>query len=361
MVKVNFIASFLLAIVMLASCSNVAKKSIEDLTVENIQGTLLHPDDKCIGAYPRLITQDFWLSQVYRDDVNCCICVQDGDSLLAKRNVFNKGKGRGEYDEVSFALSSDGALGVLNYANGNQLLSFSSFPKSDLNRLDFSKGQRFDLTKLPSIRFATNSFQVLSDSTILLPGAPFSQAGHLFSIIDFKNLKAETLDFWPQDKFAGDSLSKHSVYTDNSRIFKSKDRFLYLCGWERYAFIFSIDKNKVEVKNELFSVKPEYKEAPDGNYELLKNSGKRLAIDVDEDAIYVLMIEKNLYGKTPKNYMESQYGNEIQVYDWDGNPIRRIALDKVGSSIKISADKKNLYLFSENPKTKADEIWMYNL
>ena len=70
MVKVNFIASFLLAIVMLTSCSNVAKKSIEDLTVENIQGTLLHPDDKCIGAYPRLITQDFWLSQVYRDDVN---------------------------------------------------------------------------------------------------------------------------------------------------------------------------------------------------------------------------------------------------------------------------------------------------
>ena len=46
MVKVNYIASFLLAIVMLTSCSNVAKKSIEDLTVENIQGTLLHPDDK---------------------------------------------------------------------------------------------------------------------------------------------------------------------------------------------------------------------------------------------------------------------------------------------------------------------------
>ena len=38
-------------------------------------------------------------------------------------------------------------------------------------------------------------------------------------------------------------------------------------------------------------MKPEYKEAPDGNYELLKNSGKRLAIDVDENAIYVLMIE----------------------------------------------------------------------
>lgn len=49
------------------------------------------------------------------------------------------------------------------------------------------------------------------------------------------------------------------------------------------------------------------------------------------------------------------------MYDWDGNPIRRIALDIVGSSIKISADKKKLYLFSENPKTKADEIWMYNL
>lgn len=356
------LTSFLFAVVMLTSCSSITTKNIEELPVENLQGKLLCPDSKCIGAYPRLITNDFWFSQVYRDDVNCCICVQYGDSLLAKNYAFYRGKGRGEYDAVSFSLSFEGDLGVLNYAaNGNQLLSFSSFPKSDLNRLDFSKGQRFDLMKLPPIRFATNSFQVLSDSTILLPGAPFSQVGHLFSVVNIKSLKTETLDFWPQDKFVGDSLSKHSVYTDNSKIFKAKDRYLYLCGWERYAFIFSIDNGKVVVDKELFSVMPAYKEAPGGNYELLKNSGKRLAVDVDEDAIYVLMIEKNLYGKAPKNYMESQYGNEVQVYDWDGNPIRRIVLEKVGSSIKISADKKKLYLFSENPKTKNDEVWIYDI
>lgn len=59
--------------------------------------------------------------------------------------------------------------------------------------------------------------------------------------------------------------------------------------------------------------------------------------------------------------MESQYGNEVQVYDWNGNPIRRLLLDKVGSSIKLSVDKKKLYLFAENPQTKNEEIWEYDL
>lgn len=362
----KYFMSFVCAVLTVAgvffsSCSDVSK-TMEELPLEPLEGKLIMPDKDCLNSYPRFITKNFWLSKVYNKNVNCCICIQKGDSLLKKCDAFFKGRSRDEFDAVSVALTPNRDLGVLNCSsNGNQLLSFSIVAKEDYLKWDFAKCNRFSLTKLPSLRYVSNSFQVLDDSDILIPGAPYAQIGHIFSVIDYKKNAIKVLDFWPKDNFIGDSLSKHSVYTDNSMIFESKNKFLYLCGWERYAFIFSIDKNKVNVESELFSVLPKYKEAPYGNYELLENSGKRLGADANDDAICFLMVEKNLYGKKPKNYMESQYGNEVQVYDWNGNPIRRLLLDKVGSSIKLSVDKKKLYLFTENPQTKNEEIWEYDL
>lgn len=359
--NIKLYISVILFSLIFSSCSDVSKK-MEDLPYESLEGKLIKPAKDCLNSYPRLITKSFWLSKVYNKNVNCCIYVQKGDSLLKKSYAFGKGRSREEYDAVSFAFAPNRDLGVLNCSsNGNQLLSYSIVAKEDCFKQNFTKCKRFSLTKLPSLRYVSNSFQVLDESSILIPGAPYAQIGHIFSVVGYKDNSIKVLDFWPQDNFVGDSLSKHSVYTDNSMVFKSKNKFLYLCGWERYAFIFSIDKNKVNVESELFSVLPKYKEAQYGNYELLENSGKRLGADANDEVICFLMVEKNLYGKKPKKYMESQYGNEVQVYDWNGNPIRRLLLDKVGSSIKLSVDKKKLYLFTENPQTKNEEIWEYDL
>lgn len=156
-------------------------------------------------------------------------------------------------------------------------------------------------------------------------------------------------------------MAKHSVYTDNASIFRNKDKFLYLCGWERYAFLFKIDEGNVEVEKELYSEKLDYKEIADGNYAPTKISGKSLRMDANQKAIYVFLIEKNKEGQEPKNYMESQFGNEVEVYDWDGKLLRHIILDKVGYNIKVSDDNKCLYLFTMNTKSNAHEIWQYQL
>ena len=73
------------------------------------------------------------------------------------------------------------------------------------------------------------------------------------------------------------------------------------------------------------------------------------------------MIEKDKNGENPQTYMQSQYGNKIWVYDWEGNALRQITLDKVGFRIKVSEDNKHLYLFTNNSKTNIDEIWQYHL
>ena len=99
----------------------------------------------------------------------------------------------------------------------------------------------------------------------------------------------------------------------------------------------------------------------DGNYAPTKISGKSLRMDANQKAIYVFLIEKNKEGQEPKNYMESQFGNEVEVYDWDGKLLRHIMLDKVGYNIKVSDDNKCLYLFTMNTKSNAHEIWQYQL
>lgn len=84
-------------------------------------------------------------------------------------------------------------------------------------------------------------------------------------------------------------------------------------------------------------------------------------MDANQKAIYVFLIEKNKEGQEPKNYMESQFGNGVEVYDWDGKLLRHIILDKVGYNIKVSDDNKCLYLFTMNTKSNAHEIWQYQL
>lgn len=356
-IKILLIA---ISVFFLSSCLN-NPKSISDLEVEKLKGMLVCNDSLNSGLYPYTKVDSLWFFKLYSNKVNCNVSLDKGDSVQTVGLVFSRGAGPGEYDEISLAYSSQKDMYVLNYSSeGNKLLSLTKFLQKKYVAGDFKTGEKYNLINLPAIRFGSDNFIILSDSTFLVSGAPYNQIGHIFSIINYKKCTLKTLDFWPTDGHRGDSLAKHSVYTDNCKIFKSKNKLLYLCGWERYAFIFEIDGNKVNIKKELFSKKLEYKEIADGNYQPLKIN-ESLGMDTNEEAIYALMIEKNIEGKKTKNYMESQFGNEIQVYDWNGNLKRRIMLDKVGRCIKVSNDNKILYLFTENPKTKKEQIWKYEL
>ena len=82
----KYFMSFVCAVLTVAgvffsSCSDVSK-TMEELPLEPLEGKLIMPDKDCLKSYPRFITKNFWLSKVYNKNVNCCICIQKGDSLL---------------------------------------------------------------------------------------------------------------------------------------------------------------------------------------------------------------------------------------------------------------------------------------
>lgn len=341
------------------SCSSEQKQILE---TESLQGKLMTTDSLNTGALPSVQMDSIWFFNSFSNKFNSNVSILKGKSFKTKSLIFARGDGHGEFDQTTLAISTDKSLYVLNSSSsGNKIYSLSRILPEKWQKGIYGEDEQYELTRLPALRYISDNYVMLSDSTFMICGAPYNQIEHIFTVINYKKSTLKTLNFWPKDETKVEGLAKHSVYTDNAKIFKAKDKFLYLCGWERYAFIFKIDGDNVEVEKELYTDKLNYKEVADGNYSPIKISGKSLRMDANQKAIYALLIEKNITGKVPKNYMESQYGNEVEVYDWEGNPIRHIILDKVGFKIKISDDNKKLYLFTTNPQSKAEEIWQYQL
>ena len=51
----------------------------------------------------------------------------------------------------------------------------------------------------------------------------------------------------------------------------------------------------------------------------------------------------------------------MEVFDWDGNFVRRYELDRLGYNIYVNQGDKDLYLYTENPESGAYEWIRYRM
>ena len=63
---------------------------------------------------------------------------------------------------------------------------------------------------------------------------------------------------------------------------------------------------------------------------------------VTDNYIYVL------YSGKLSNTKNSYFGSYIFVYDWDGNPIKKIILDREALSLTVSKNDKDIYIYDPN-------------
>lgn len=347
--------------IVITSCTSMLEKY--NVIVE-LNGKKIETDSSYIGAYPQLLCDNLLFSKYRKNHYAACTNMLSENKILESKPILNIGNGPFEFHEISLTKKGNSIFVLDGEITGNKLNSLTEIPLS--NNKDSitspSSWKIFTLKDISSLRYASNSYVVLSDSTLLLPGAPFTEIGHLFSIIDYKKQKIKTLDFWPSDDVDCDSLVKHSVYTDNCKIFSNeKGHYLYVCGEERFAFIFTIDNRKINILKELYNVYPNYKDVGNGNYNLEKRSPKRLKADVNNEHIFTFLIEQDIEGNSVDDSRLARFGNTIEVYNWEGEHIKTIKLDHFGKNIKIFNDNKCLLLFSENPNTGDPEIWKYDI
>ena len=275
---------------------------------------------------------------------------QKADRLLVS------GDGHNEFGYMILSRNHDGILFILNRSwIGSKYLSLVKIPYADsvTTIKDETKWERYSLKQTPLLGPNGKNFVVLSDSTILVTGAPYENISHVFSIIDFKNQKVTPLDYWPSNNSTSDSIKENRRYADSSVLLDNgKGRFLYQNGWWRYSFIFTIDGTKTNIISWLYS--DDFSE---------KNKTKLLASCSNENRIYMLLRDSNSKGdKLDKFEDPFIFGNTIEVFDWGGTKQQIIHLDKYGQNLMLSDDNKTLYLVSDYSEDKPEPfIYAYDL
>lgn len=358
----NKIIFFVLLLVAFNSCTSNQKKVHQYV---KLNGEHVFIDSTFYGSTPQLLCGNLLFSKSNNNSEHCLVCSLSKDSLSNPHGVFRKGNGADEFHNIALSQGENASLYIVDYPNsGNQLLYLTLIRKTEdiASIKDSQSWERFSLLNLSPFRSVFDTFVSLSDSTILVPGAPYNNIGHILSVINFKKQTIVPLNYWPNDGISCDSLAKHSVYTDNCRLYTNGERhFLYLCGEERFAFIFTFDGSSLNVVKELYSEKPQYTGAGQGNYAIENRTGKRLKIEVNESHIYAFLIEKDRDGTLAKDYRTSIYGNIVEIYDWEGNLEKTLELDHFGKNIKVTKEDEILYLFTDKKNSGDQEIWGYDL
>lgn len=339
-------------VTLLCSCSKHNNVTNE----ESLKGNIVTPNSKNEGKWPLYLFGDV----LYAVDKDNVVAGELNKNAWQRADpIFLIGHGHNEFGRVVLSQDNDGTLYVLNRPfEGNQLLGLTKIPHAENLDIvkDETKWEKYDLGQMPALMFDGRNFVVLSDSSILVTGAPAEDMCHVFSIIDFKNQTVTPLDYWPDDGSPSEHISQKLMrYTYECGLLgNGKGKFLYWNGWGMLAFIFTIDGTKTNILNYMYSDPFPFKEKP---------TTERIACCADNNRIYLLLRDSDGRGKKLDKYeYPFIFGNTIEVYDWDGVKQQVINLDYYGQSIMISKDGNTLYLLTEySEEIEEPHIYSYDL
>ena len=354
--KVNEITFLLVVIAFLVSCT-VNNNTVDELFIKGQMVNINENEGKDITCVfgNRAYARDR-KANVYSGELSV-------EKLMRYDRLFESGHGHNEFGMVALSQGYDGSLYILDRPfAGMKLLSLTKIKHVD--EISCVKNQteweRYDLDKLPSFFTCGDTFEVLSDSTILVTGTPADDLKHVLSIVDFKNQTVTPLNYWPDDDIPDKSINdKLIVYTEYTGIEgNGKGRFLYWNNSGLLAFIFTIDGKKMNILKNIYN---EHLPIPDVDK---TPSTERVFCCSNSDRIYLLYLNCNEKGeKIEKFDMKDPFpmGNIVEVYNWNGEKLNVIHLDRFGRNIYISGEGKTLYLYTSYMNDENQYMYSYDL
>ncbi len=267
---------------------------------------------------------------------------------LQKEGSFLK-KGDGPYEVLHPDLwghVQDSAFYVSNFPGRLDRIYRISM-KDVLNKAKW-KLVRFPDPKKGMLLFP--SIAIMNDSCCVVTGSDVNSE----SILSYVNLESEEfteLNFkFPGFRTAKDHcVMEHLVYCD-AQILKhpSQDKLLYACRSGRYMHILEMKDKSIERIIPLFSQEPSYEMS--SKYKKLKEDSYRgIIAKVTEDFVYGLVIPyTKKEAKTNKLYksLPNYFSDQLYVFDWDGNLIKKYLLDRPVCSFEVDEAKGALYATS---------------
>lgn len=338
---------------VIGSCAQTENNQAE---VINLTGSPVQMPSSYLGGFDLLFSGDSLFLQCSYSDTLFRIARLKGDSLSILDAFVGKGMGPNEMTNGSIARKNDGDLIVIDSSIG-RIHNIYDIP---VNSLHESSGW----TKYPidTISIINASFVSLNDSCIMLASAPSNSIRSIFTKLNYKNQTWEPIEFWPDDGFVGPPFQKMFIYMANSVLrTNGKGKYFYLSGFGKYAFIFTVSNGKVVIDKYLYNEPMKYTASSESLDPKFRTPPEVLRASVNSKHIYIFKYSKKEDGSLSDDYIDTAYGDEVEVYDWNGKLIRKYNLDRGGYYVNVNGDDTDMYLCSKNPDTNEYHWIHYNL
>ncbi|MCI9608339.1 MAG: hypothetical protein HFJ94_09230 [Muribaculaceae bacterium] len=353
---IKLLSTILLAAV-LSNCGRSAKSGDSDnIEHRSLQGIPLAMSEDFIGRGLEMIVGDTMIFNSYDPQYMFLTATERNDSIVMQNLFAHKGGGPDEFIYAKVFKGYDGTPCIA----GGTTSSITSVSRLSLCPIGYFDRKPIDCCN--GVIYGDRSIVAMNPDSLLFVGASFSDARHIYSILDINKNKLSAVDYWPDDGYNGNDLPKLMLYFSNSRLFTNGNgKYVYSLGVNRYVYIFELEDNKVKITSRLFDNMVEYTQAEDGLNYKYHPGAEGLRLRATPDAIYILLIDKDKEGNKAENFIDSQLGNVVLTYNWDGEMIARYELDYNGFDIAINPADKHMYLQTADKETGEYGLVKYNL
>lgn len=280
-----------------------------------------------------------------------------GDSMSTVMRFGHRGSGPGEFLQAAIGIANDKTPYLIGNTNGS--LKAAKISVTDNGRAYVSE---FPPLSERGMSFITGEFIVKDDSTLLLIAAPWEEPQNLFGQYNLRTGAFTPLRYWPEDGFDGSRLSKFMYYADNSKILSDhNDKYLYSAGNGRKSFIFTVNGDDVSVEHILYDDPARYEADTSGLNYGYHYDGLEYAVTANDSIIIFLNREFMRDGRRPGEREYGSYGNELTVWNWNGEKIGSYELDNYVYGINLNSSDNTFYARAKDPETEEDLMWRYRI
>lgn len=355
--------SSLVTISGLVSCNKGRSSQTDE--AENIRGTSVAVSEEFGGGRLYGIIDGYLLTAGGYPEYSYTFSALRNDSVVPEFNLLRNGNGPGEvmFHNTDMAVSDKGRIIAVSNKSGGWF-SVDEFIKhgNQFETVPLSKGDE----EMKDILWVLGGFVLENDSTILGIMTRRSEAApdNFFARYDFRNRRYEKIAwFFDDDEDRNrEPFSRFCAYADNSRLHSNgRGKYAYVSGNERHSFIFTLAGNKINIESKLYDDPIKYDARPGDSYKC-EHSGYEIKSSANNRHIYLFHRDRDKTGKHDDDSpLMNQYGDKVEVFDWDGKLQRTLILDHPGFAIMADSDDSALYLFSTDPETGEYIVWKYRL
>lgn len=353
---------------LLAGCRSFSPKE-EYFNAEGngdyLISAVLSRDTAMACSFCYLAIGDKLIQGLYGDACSYAVYHIKEDSLQYEGKFLMKGRGPYEMSVARLKYRPDKNELIL-YSEESSENDFYIVDLTHFNNLyDPRFWKKGRLPQLPT----RSSLEFIDESVFL--HTSFSKENSLFSIAFNKEGNHPVALNFPYPVDVNESAPlRYTLFTGDLVKHPSRSTFVYSCEFFKYVILFDLVKETVLNVRYISHELPVYKPVSGNPYQLftLSKESQEGCLDIIATGRCFYLGYNNMSRKDIQNQVSFKgypagYYDRINVFDWDGNFIRRLVLDRPIYCFSVSQDDKYLYASSIdiNAENQPDIVLRFDL